>query len=349
MKKVEIKALSRSFFIFFFSLTTLIGALFFFEYRKDVATLNETIFSEMKICSFNLQCPKFQFDFAPLQEEQLYKLHKEKDSLSGYFLIPNSTKNSLKIYLKKSEYEQELQRLQIQLLIQFIPVLIIVIFLSFFFAFYTLAPLRDALKLTEEFVKDILHDFNTPLSTLRLNTSMLKSEFGESTKISRIENAVQTILNLQENLRTYLKSHTNQKESFDLKELVEERVAMIATGFSSITFHTSLKEQQLHTHKDSFIRIIDNLLSNAAKYNKENGEVFVTFENTLLNIQDTGKGIKEPNKIFDRFYKEHERGIGIGLHIVKKLCDENAIEIAVTSKINQGSTFSLNLQNLLNK
>ncbi|MDH4944436.1 HAMP domain-containing sensor histidine kinase [Sulfurimonas sp. C5] len=347
MKKVEFKALSRSFFIFFFSLATLIGALFFFEYKKDVATLDETIFSEMKICSFNLQCPKFQFDFAPLKEEQLYKLHKEKDTLSGYFLIPSSTKHSLKIYLKKSEYEQELQNLEIQLLIQFIPVLIIVILLSFLFAFYTLAPLRDALKLTEEFVKDILHDFNTPLSTLRLNSSMLKSEFGESTKISRIENAVQTILNLQENLRAYLKSHTNQQESFDLKDIIEERVAMISNNFSSINFQTSLSSLQLHTHRDSFIRVIDNLLSNAAKYNKENGEVLITLEHSILSIKDTGQGIKEPNKIFDRFYKEHERGIGIGLHIVKKICDELNIQLSVESKLNEGSTFQLNLQHLL--
>jgi len=53
------------------------------------------------------------------------------------------------------------------------------------------------------------------------------------------------------------------------------------------------------------------------------------------------KGIKYPNKIFDRFYKEHELGLGIGLHIVKNLCDELGIKIKVQSKIDQGTTFIL--------
>ncbi|WP_304545727.1 sensor histidine kinase [Sulfurimonas microaerophilic] len=349
MKKVELKALIRSFLLFFLSITTLLGALFFFEYKKDITVLDETILSEMKVCSFNLQCTKYQFDFAPLKEEQLYKLHKEDDKLSSYFLIPGSQKNALKIYLQKSKYEKELENLKNKLLLEFFFVVIIVLLLSLLFAFYTLAPLRDALKLTEEFVKDILHDFNTPLSTLRLNTSMLKSEFGESKKITRIENAVQNILNLQANLRAYLKSHSSQKEVFDLKEVVEERIAMLENNFSTIRFYPSLTTQQLNTHKDSFVRIVDNLLSNAAKYNKENGEVFVTYEKGVLTFKDTGQGIKNPDKIFDRFYKEHERGIGIGLHIVNKLSQELGMEIEIESELNKGTTFRLNLTKLLAK
>ncbi len=51
-------------------------------------------------------------------------------------------------------------------------------------------------------------------------------------------------------------------------------------------------------------------------------------------------------RIFERFYKEQDRGIGIGLHIVKKLCEELKIKVKVESKIAQGSTFSLNLSAL---
>jgi len=88
-------------------------------------------------------------------------------------------------------------------------------------------------------------------------------------------------------------------------------------------------------------RILDNLLINAAKYNKENGDVQIQIKATTLSISDTGKGIKNANKIFDRFYKEHERGLGIGLHIVKKLCDELNIKIKVSSQVDKGTSFAL--------
>ena len=103
----------------------------------------------------------------------------------------------------------------------------------------------------------------------------------------------------------------------------------------------------VETNRDAFSRIIDNLLSNAGKYNKKGGKVSIRFENQTLIIEDTGKGIKNPKRVFDRFYKEQERGIGIGLHIVKKLCDELKIEIRLQSKIDEGSTFILNLQKLI--
>ena len=57
-------------------------------------------------------------------------------------------------------------------------------------------------------------------------------------------------------------------------------------------------------------------------------------------------GIQNTKKIFDRFYKEQDRGIGIGLHIVKKLCEELSIKIKVQSQINFGTKFTLNLSQL---
>lgn len=68
-------------------------------------------------------------------------------------------------------------------------------------------------------------------------------------------------------------------------------------------------------------------------------------EKKLLSIKDSGKGIANPSKIFNRFYKEQERGIGIGLHIVKKLCDELKIGIDVKSELGVGTTFTLKLTN----
>ena len=94
------------------------------------------------------------------------------------------------------------------------------------------------------------------------------------------------------------------------------------------------------------MRILDNILSNAAKYNKVHGEVTVTISNETVTIEDTGKGIKDVDKVLQRYYKEQDRGIGLGLHIVNKLCNELNIGMNIQSQINHGTKIILNFQHL---
>jgi len=347
LKKVELESLIKSFLLFFISQAVLVSALFFVNYKKELQVLDDSIFSKMRICSLNLKCDEFEIGFAPVDKEKLYKLHKDESALSSYFSIPNSTKYSLKVYFSKDKYNLEVKKLEDRMLLNFLVVLAFVLVLSFTFAVYALYPLKSALNLTEEFIKDILHDFNTPLSTLRLNTSILEDEIGENIKIKRIKNSVQNILNLQTNLRSYLNNHSSQKESFNLQELLKERVNMIEKNFKELEFVVDAKDIVISSNKDAFTRIIDNLLTNAAKYNRKDGKIILSVKNNILEIQDTGKGIKNPSRVFERFYKEQERGIGIGLHIVKKLCDELGINISVNSVVDKGTVFSLNLKNLI--
>jgi signal transduction histidine kinase len=303
----------------------------------------------MRICSFDLQCKEFGIDFVPKKEQELYKLYKEQSELAAYFSLPGSQKNYLKIFLQKEKYDQKLSILRESMIIEFLFVMLIIALLSFVFSIYTLSPLRNALHLTEEFIKDILHDFNTPISTLRLNSSMLAQELGENKKIKRLQNAVQNILNLQSNLKAYLHAHATQKELFNLHEFLQERIELLASNYRDVDFSLDVTDIFVETNRDAFSRIIDNLLSNAGKYNKKGGKVSIRFENETLIIEDTGKGIKNPKRVFDRFYKEQERGIGIGLHIVKKLCDELEIEISLESKVEVGTTFRLNLYKLIKR
>ena len=319
------------------------------NYQKEVQTLDEQIFSQMRICSFDLQCTEYGIDFVPKDGHELYKLYKKPNELSSYFTIPTSQKNYLKIYLKKSLYNAKVSNIKRSLFLKFLVLEVIIALLSFAFALYALSPLRNALRLTEEFIKDILHDFNTPLSTLRLNISMLKTKFGETSQIKRIENAIASILTLQSNLRSYLHSHATQKEEFVLLPLLQERVELLKSNYRDINFNIEGCNTTLYTNKDAFVRILDNLLSNAAKYNKANGSVTLSCKENKLYITDTGKGIKNPKRVFERFYKEQERGIGIGLHIVKKLCDELHINISLTSKLQEGTSFILELKDILPK
>jgi len=127
--------------------------------------------------------------------------------------------------------------------------------------------------------------------------------------------------------------------------LTPQMFEVVEKNYPDIEFQVQMEPTHIQSNKEAYSRIIDNLLSNAAKYNKKGGFVHIWYNNDTetLNIQDSGKGIKNPKKIFERFYKEQERGIGIGLHIVKKLCDELNIEINLQSELDVGTTFMLTL------
>ncbi len=349
MSKVELESFLKSFILFFSSLGLLTTALFYINYTKEVQTLDEKLFSQMRVCSFDLKCEQFSIDFIEQKEQKLYTLYKNEDGLSSYYPIPNSQKYIMFLHFDKNRYILETNKLIKSALWNYFKILGIVFLLSILFSFYALYPLKNALLLTQEFIKDILHDFNTPLASLRLNISMLKREIGGNEKINRIEQSIENILSLQEHLRSYLHNHTLQKEQFDLKILLQEKLSLLEKNHPNLHFEIDVKSTTLLANKKAFSRIIDNILNNAVKYNTKNGSVMLFFddENQTLNISDTGKGIKNPKKIFDRFYKEQDRGIGIGLHIVKKLSEELSIKVKVNSELHQGTTFTLYLGKLI--
>ncbi|HRL09552.1 MAG TPA: ATP-binding protein, partial [Aliarcobacter sp.] len=93
-------------------------------------------------------------------------------------------------------------------------------------------------------------------------------------------------------------------------------------------------------------RIIDNNLSNAIKYSKNDSNIYVSLikddKNIRLVFKDEGVGIKDTSTVFKRYYRGDNitGGFGIGLSIVKNICDKNGIKIELDSKENQGSTFT---------
>jgi len=300
----------------------------------------------MRLCSFDLKCTQFKIDFVAIKDQELYTLHKSKKGLDSYFPITGANDFYMQMHFDIQNYHVKVKAIKTNALLELLATIIIVLLLSILFSLFSLSPLRKALHLTQEFIKDILHDFNTPLASLRLNSYMLKKEIGENEKVLRIEQGVENILSLQENLKAYLHNHETQKESVDIVQLLHDNISLIQKNYEDIRFIIEMKSLTIEINRDAFSRIINNILSNAAKYNKKNGKITITYENNRLHFIDTGKGIKNPSKIFNRFYKEQDRGIGIGLHIVKKLCDELDIDIKVQSELGVGSVFSLGLKHI---
>jgi two-component system OmpR family sensor kinase len=106
-----------------------------------------------------------------------------------------------------------------------------------------------------------------------------------------------------------------------------------------------LEEAILYADRRKITRVIDNLISNAIKYNKRNGMIEITLLQGELQIRDTGIGIDEEKIpfMFDRYlrFNDSEGGFGVGLSIVKMILDEYAISIDVKSKEGEGTTMVL--------
>lgn len=342
MNKAEIESFSKSFILFFLALELLIALIFYMEHKQDINTIDDNIFNEMKVCSFNLNCPKYDIGFENKKTKSIYTLYKDDGLLYSYFNIPDTEMYHLKIIFTAKKYKQKINTINEDRIKQFLLISIIVLFITIAFSLYSISPLRKAFSLSKEFIKDILHDFNTPISAIMLNIKTLEKTKTNYNKIQRIEQSLNTILSLQSNLRSYLFQNKKNKKIFDIKELVEQRVSEIEPLYPTISFTVKGESLEVYTSKESVTRIVDNLISNAGKYNKKDGLVDIKTTNNTLIVSDTGLGIENTYKVFDRFYKEHQRGLGIGLHIVKKICREINVGIKVESKLGIGSKFILN-------
>jgi signal transduction histidine kinase len=347
LKKYERESLSKSFLIFLILLEVLLAINFWNEYQVEKLEIEDKIQIEMKLCAFTLQCKGLTTDFVDKDEDKEENILYQDGDFYSYFKVPTSEKYLMKVVYAKTNYLLRLEKLENKLYRRFWFYSIFAMLVSLLFSIYSLMPLQKALRLNEEFVKDILHDFNTPISSMMINLKLFKREIGDNQKIQRLENNIQSILSLQDNLRIFLKGVPAQSEKFSLKELLQERVHYFEVLYPDVTYKVDIDKTMLETNLDAFTRIVDNLLSNAGKYNIANGTVNIVLKGNKLTIEDTGKGIKHPSKVFDRYYKEQDRGIGIGLHIVKKLCDELTIPIAIQSKEHKGTKIGLNLTSVV--
>jgi len=333
--------------IFFLLLEVLLGLNFWYEFHEKKIELKEKIRLEMKLCAYKIECNGMLTDFVERNKEtEVNILHNENGSFYSYFKVPTVDKYVMKITYPVQRYQHYMEQLKTDMLRKTLFYSLFSVFVSLLFALYALTPLRKALHLNEEFVKDILHDLNTPISSLKINLKLFKKEVGESQKIQRMENNIETILSLQENLQVFLKGIPTQVEAFDLSDVITERIDYFRVIFPDIRYEIEGLNLLLRSNREAFIRILDNIISNASKYNVKNGKVRIYIEEKVLLIEDTGKGIKHPSRIFERYYKEQDRGIGIGLHVVKKLCDELGIKIRVQSKEGSGTTIQLDIGNL---
>ena len=255
-----------------------------------------------------------------------------KDNNSTYF----------KIVKPNSSYINKIKTLKTKVISSQILLLILFALLSWFLAHKAIKPLKRSIELLDNFSKDLIHDLNTPATSIKLNIELLKTSKDINPKIlTRLEKSSDQISSLHTNLSTLLNNNALISNKIDVNVVIEDILSTYKILYPNIKVKKDIKNLKLNINENALRQILNNLISNAFKYNKKGGEVSVISTNSSLIIKDTGVGIKDTNKIFQRGYKENINGVGIGLDITKRLCNALKIDIDVKSST-QGTTFTLN-------
>jgi len=236
-----------------------------------------------------------------------------------------------------------------------LPILLLGLLVYLYLSHTLLEPLFEAEKSLEKTLKETLHELNIPASTIQINTQMLlKSTKDEKSikRLNRINKATKDLLELYDKMEYDIKRQIDKvdKQQFLLNDTITNSLAKFQDIKDEINISVQIDDILLYTDKDGFNKVIDNLISNAIKYNIDKGEIIIEVIDKNLSFYNTGKSIDTKNIfiVFDKYYQENNKsdGFGLGLNIVKEFCDKNKITINIDS-LEQGTKISLNLSNVI--
>lgn len=219
-----------------------------------------------------------------------------------------------------------------------------------------LEPLFKSDENLQKTLKETLHELNIPVSTILLNAQMLERKLEDEKalrRVGRIKKASQALLKLYEEMEYTIKKEIDKIDSQEvyLDELINESLDKFLDIKKDTRIEVNVPKIKISTDINGFKKSIDNLISNAIKYNsKEDPYVNIGYKDSLLSFYNNGEKIDTKNliMIFDKYYQSNpmNEGFGLGLNIVKEFCDKNKVAITINPHEN-GNCFNLNLKNII--
>jgi len=208
---------------------------------------------------------------------------------------------------------------------------------------------QNLLASQRQFLKHAVHETNTPLSVIMGNIELFEMENTKTKHINNIEIAMKNLCSIYEDLSYLVKKDHIQypKYSIDLVDYIRSRIDFFSSVAkkSKTQFVLEVSDNELFIvfNESKLRRIIDNTLTNAIKYSYANEKIIVTlkrdFDIVSFIISSHSKLIQEPQKIFEEYYREElsQDGFGLGLNLVKRICEEEQVKIDVNSTKQQTS------------
>ncbi|BAK72521.1 MAG: cache domain-containing protein [Arcobacter sp.] len=204
--------------------------------------------------------------------------------------------------------------------------------------------LTNLIESQKQFIKNSVHEINTPLSIIQTNIDLLKMKIPNNKYITNIESGSKIIQYIYDDLSYLVKKDRviYEKEYLDFTTILKNRLDFFdeIAKSNSLYFINSIEDDlYIKFNNTELQRIIDNNLSNAIKYSYAKSPIFVKLyylndDEIEFSVATNSQKIENTNKIFDDFYRENSArgGFGLGLKIVKDICDKNLVIIRLDSK-----------------
>ncbi len=200
----------------------------------------------------------------------------------------------------------------------------------------------ELLQYQDKFLKNSVHEINTPLSIILMNIELYNLKFERNPYLIKIEAAVKVIENIYGDLSFIVKKESQNKsvDMVNFSDFIDDRIEY----FSDVALGNKI-DMKSEVDRDIFVlfneselqRLCDNNISNAIKYSHINKTVHVrlyTQDNcTVFEVENFGDSIVDKENIFSRYYREDKSrgGFGLGLNIVKDICESNDVRVEVKS------------------
>jgi len=217
-----------------------------------------------------------------------------------------------------------------------------------------------------DFIRVLGHELKAPLNSVSSYLHIMKDHISGSDikdyddmigrSLVRLKQMNKLILDLLDMTRIESGQKSRTLVSVDLNAAVDQAVELVRNEAADrrISINADVPENTVITGDQAEIgMILNNLVSNAVKYNRDDGSVTISLSRdegaVRLEVQDTGIGMtqEEADKLFGEFVRIHNTktknilGSGLGLSIVKKLAELYGGSVSVQSEPDQGSTFTV--------
>lgn len=229
------------------------------------------------------------------------------------------------------------------------------------------AELEKSEEIKNAFISDVSHELRTPMTTIggfvsgmlddtipqEKQKEYLKIVYDEVNRLSRLVNSFLDITRLRSDKMDL------KMTSFDINELIRIVIIGLESKLEErkIEVELNLDTESCYVFgdRDCIMRVVTNLLDNAAKFTYDGGKITVTVtqlqHEVKISIRNTGCGISEDQKqmVFQRFYKAdrsrslNKGGTGIGLYLVKNILSAHGKNITVESVEGQYAEFIFTL------
>lgn len=223
----------------------------------------------------------------------------------------------------------------------------------------------EAVRARDDLVGSVTHELRSPLTSILGYLDLIRDAEIDPDSLGHVEvayhNAERLLVIVNDLLRAASDADKNLPMSFvraDVARIARESVAshQLFADDQEVELRIEAPDEAWATIDPVRVRqVVDNLVTNAIKYNREWGEVAVSVHEVdrgiAVEVRDSGQGIPEADvaRIFDRFYRTKSArnstttGTGLGLAITREIIQRHGGDLSVESELGIGSTFRVTL------